>query len=324
MSRSNWLYVIALGGCLALGAGAITLFLPWANHQYCKAPGAQDRPAPGKDSVGGVSPKPTSFERVASALEAIGQATDPPDKTQREISDLAAQQDMSCWAFWMMAASFAQVFVGVFGTIALVFTILQGRKALGIGQDSVVATRESTAVTLAKDRAFVFVDDIVFERDPDTTGLGARIVWKNGGATPTKAFRSYVNINYWVYPLPKQFEYQDIGQAPIQRALVGPQATMKSGLLPIDSQYADVAYQRSQKGRSHGACLLIWGWCEYNDVFAGTKRHRTEFCREVIISNPGNPDILGIGALHFPTTKYNNTDDECLKPLQTNPPHDGS
>ena len=233
---------------------------------------------------------------------------------------------MACWAFWMVLATIGQGFVGTVGLIALIATLDQGREALGIGQDSVEATRDSNAITVAKDRAFVFVDDIVIE--PAKNGsYQAQVIWKNAGTTPTKAFRAHVNINLWIFPLPPQFDWQDYGSVQ-ERALVAPQGRLPSGVLPIETSWAVIAHKNTLTAHPKSASILIWGWCEYNDVFPGTNRHRTEFCREIyFIEDPNLVDTnmwFSGNYRTFPTTKYNNTDDECLKQLKTSPPHDGS
>jgi hypothetical protein len=39
--------------------------------------------------------------------------------------------------------------------------------------------------------------------------------------------------------------------------------------------------------------LFIWGWAEYSDVFKDTSLHRTEFCREVLITSMGKDEATG-------------------------------
>ncbi len=326
MSRSYWLPIVALAGFLVLAA--IGLIGLTHHDEACKSPGPKERPsytegAPSENTSG-----IDVFERMARSLEGIERATDTPDKTEREIADLDAQRDMACWAFWMVFVSCFQAIVALGGTFALVVTIRQGQKALGIGQDSVAATRESTAVTVAKDRAFVFVEDIVFEQVTNkertkVLSFTANVIFKNGGPTPTKNFRCFVNTNLWVFPYPKEFTHQDFGNGRA-RAVIGPGETLQSGTLKLEYGWVMSAHQRGNDPDRPKESLLVWGWCEYDDVFPGTPRHRTEFCREVIINNYPGDVRDDLGARHYPVTNYNNTDDECLKPLQTNPPHDGS
>lgn len=327
MFNRYWLHILAVGGCLAVGAYLFWAFVrPVTNEQYCKAPTSKDYPKEAKQAPQDGAGNLAVLERLARSVESISAQTDPIDKTERELSDLAAQQDMSCWGFWMMTASFAQVLVGIGGIGVVIVTIRQSRRALGIGQRSLKEARYASQVVVSKDRAFVFVDDILLEqitnKERDAVlSFSATVVWKNSGTTPTKAFRSYVNTNLWVFPLPPEFTHQDFGTAQA-RAVIPPQASLPSGALLIEYGWGVTAARRDNQPRS--GVLMIWGWCEYNDVFPGTPRHRTEFCRQVIINNDPTVVTKDLGVRHFPVTDYNSHDDECLKPILTNPIHDES
>ena len=37
--------------------------------------------------------------------------------------------------------------------------------------------------------------------------------------------------------------------------------------------------------------VLIWGWAEYDEVFSDAKRHRTEFCYQLVVT--GSPAAMG-------------------------------
>jgi hypothetical protein len=263
---------------------------------------------------------PSVFDSIAASVEGIHQSLRDPANDARDDADLKAQQGMEKWARKLFGVSVLQAIIGLGGTIALIFTIRQGRRSLDIGRGSLEAAKQSTHVTVARDRAFVFVDDIVFELRGST--IVARVKWKNGGTTPTKGFRTHVSTNYFVLPRPDQFTFQDYGKAVYTRALVGPQSIIESGPLPIDPEGARIAERRHRDGDRVAACTLIWGWCEYNDVFPGTPRHRTEFCREVILAD-ANQNIGRMGIRTFPVFEFNNTDDECLHPIKTVPEKDG-
>lgn len=185
MSRSYWLPIIALGGCLGLG---FAFFLPWSNNEYCKAPSAQDRPTTAQQDIKPKSTPAGFSERVARSVEAISQANDPQDKTEREISDLAAQQDMACWAFWMMLGTFAQVFVGMAGIAAVVASIVQGRRALKIGMVSNKAARAAVRVSqnTAKRELRAYLSPAIIKDDPFVWGenLGLILAITNYGSTP--------------------------------------------------------------------------------------------------------------------------------------------
>jgi hypothetical protein len=55
----------------------------------------------------------------------------------------------------------------------------------------------------------------------------------------------------------------------------------------------------------------LWGWAEYNDIFEGTPRHRTEFCADVLVSPDQKAADFGITLAVCP--KYNGADDEAMK-----------
>lgn len=264
-------------------------------------------------------------ERVARAVETIAAEQASEDSARREARDLKAQEDMADWAFWMVLVSTFQSFIAIGGTFALIVTIRQGRKALGIGRKSVDAAKQSTAVTVAKDRAFVFMDGIEIQQITNkertkVLSYSFAVRLKNSGATPTKSMRFWVSCQTLIKDTPEKIDFIDYGRhekSEFGRATLGPQDTILAGAMPLTYQEAMSLY-RERSG------FYIWGWVEYGDVFKDTPRHRTEFCHEMIINN--DPAVLGgsLGERHAPVTKYNNIDDECLKPIQTNPPHDGT
>ncbi len=53
------------------------------------------------------------------------------------------------------------------------------------------------------------------------------------------------------------------------------------------------------------------GWAEYDDVFSGTKRHRTEFCHELIVG--GNPAAGKATITLSVYPRFNGMDEECLR-----------
>jgi hypothetical protein len=55
---------------------------------------------------------------------------------------------------------------------------------------------------------------------------------------------------------------------------------------------------------------FFWGWVAYRDVFPGTKRHLTEFCRELgfVGYRPSNQNV----SLSFDSCRHHNcTDESC-------------
>jgi hypothetical protein len=177
-------------------------------------------------------------------------------------------------------------------------------------RDQVKLSREALIST---ERAFVFAQNVesFWTADKATETIikwTFFVVWKNSGKTPTRKMAS--NINSWIGvdagPLPVDFDFPDYGGA--QRNMIGP-ATIMHG------DRVDISVDQLQKIRAGTAHAYLWGWAEYSDVFAGTDRHRSEFCFEIIVT--GNPSYkegrFGF-ALHGP---FNGYDEDCYRKPQS-------
>jgi hypothetical protein len=191
-------------------------------------------------------------------------------------------------------------------------------------QDSIEVSRRAAiatenAFTLTQ-RAFVFVRDARIDIFKDQNGtisyFASRIVWENSGDTPTKNLRTHFNVVLFPTVLPDNFAFPDLNPSggilllsTTVATLIGPKAsstTMAIHILP--DHLKDV-----RDGKRH---LYVYGWAEYNDIFPGTKRHRTEFCHKWLISG----DITAPEKFHANFTwynRYNGADEDCIKPLQT-------
>lgn len=66
--------------------------------------------------------------------------------------------------------------------------------------------------------------------------------------------------------------------------------------------------------------LYFYGWCEYDDVFQGTSRHRTEFCLKLVPIQRLSDAVEGakrsaVTLRYHP--EHNGADNDCLKPIKT-------
>ena len=67
--------------------------------------------------------------------------------------------------------------------------------------------------------------------------------------------------------------------------------------------------QKISAGQKWG---YIYGWIEYNDVFPNTSRHRTEWCLQItVVGDITNSQAAPLLFMNY--SKYNGTDDECLR-----------
>jgi hypothetical protein len=99
------------------------------------------------------------------------------------------------------------------------------------------------------------------------------------------------------------FDFPDFSGDHTIGMLIGPHSTVNA--LPLEIGAGDLEEVIARRGH-----LYVWGWAEYNDVFADTPRHRTEFCNEVVISR----DPARVIAVNFAVyKKYNGADEDCVK-----------
>ncbi len=151
------------------------------------------------------------------------------------------------------------------------------------------------------ERAFVFLNSF----EVHLLGNIVRVMpkWENSGPTRTKDMRSRVSWKFFPGAPPSDFPYPDLdgmGQpdtSPEERpAFVGPKSMTFA--FPLDIPIVLIEHVRDKQGQ-----ILVWGWTEYNDVFDGTLRHRTEFCNELAVLGfkIANADQAAISAaISFP------------------------
>jgi hypothetical protein len=161
---------------------------------------------------------------------------------------------------------------------------------------------------IATNRAFVFVKDCnVSPVDGGSTGSmwNVDFLLENTGNTPTK--KMIAPIVWMAFPvkIPDDFYLADINPKEKKNfKLIGPRQVITASAeeLPV-GVLVDA---------SHGAHrILAWGWAEYNDVFKGMPRHRTEFCFEIKVA----PDFSKRGKYAVEPVlyhKHNGADEECL------------
>ena len=178
-----------------------------------------------------------------------------------------------------------------------------------------LATREQIRANRAQERAFVFPKDIqIIEQQlaatEKTVSYAIAIQWRNSGSTPTRNMFARVSLDFFPKPMDDDFAFPDIGDDKTARLMLGPGAELDSVPLQI---YPDI-FTLLQKG--HAAHGYLWGWAEYNDIYRGTPRHRTEFCYKLRMTGDfANLEKVSFGySLHH---KHNGADEECMKPLTT-------
>jgi hypothetical protein len=101
---------------------------------------------------------------------------------------------------------------------------------------------------------------------------------------------------------------------PDVHVLIAPGGIIESAILPVQLEQMDNILAGTQY-------LYVWGWAEYDDVFAGTSRHRTEFCFRWTVG--GNVrDAKKVSTRYNIHERHNGADEECEFPLVTVSPRD--
>jgi hypothetical protein len=115
---------------------------------------------------------------------AIASNPEPEDAPERERRDLAAQESMSVWAFWMTFLSAGQLVLSGLGLVALLITIGQGREALKRARK---ANRITRTLGRAQIKAYLSLSSIVPKLDETKNFLTISWNIKNAGGTPAKS-----------------------------------------------------------------------------------------------------------------------------------------
>jgi len=183
-------------------------------------------------------------------------------------------------------------------------------KSVSIARESADAANRSAKVAektlIIGKRAFVFTDEIRAVSIPSEPGLAAKwritAILKNAGETPTQKMMMNINWKHFKEEIPEDFNFPDASQPPVY-GFIGPKSF-------IHSCHVDIPIPLIEKAAFVGDHkIYIWGWVDYNDVFEGTPRRRTEFCYEILSESVPEKALIGF-RLH---RKYNGADDECYR-----------
>ncbi len=182
------------------------------------------------------------------------------------------------------------------------FNAAQSRKM----QSSIAAANRSAAAAedalIKLQRAFVLLRDLSTEVDKNSGGVIQAVKftarWENSGSSPTKWFLMRINLAY--FDPNKEPIFVDQGEWPSNHSVIGPRALANA--LSISTPNIDL---RSVVDGTRN--LFVWGWAEYDDIFVGTPRHRTEFCFQVLIQDDGTKTSITTRQ----HSQHNGADEEC-------------
>lgn len=209
------------------------------------------------------------------------------------------------------ASDLALLACAVFLLLGGIFQGLWMRGALQAAKKSAALADEAL---MSAQRPYVFLKEIQVSltKNPINEEIQTctlQPLWENTGLTPTRNGRSHVSWKYFERSVPADFDFSDfddlgnriLSYDAYRPLIVGPKSTALSPVINIEPSI--LRQVRDLQGK-----LLIWGWVEYDEIFPGAKRHRTEFCHQVAVS--GSPaSHVGFSQYHM----HNGVDGECMK-----------
>lgn len=134
----------------------------------------------------------------------------------------------------------------------------------------------------------------------------------NSGKTWTKNGIAHMSWGITREPINDQFTFPNYGVIPGE-IFIPPASTVTLGPLFIPHRHI----KEAMEGRAY---LYVWGWCEYDDIFEDTPRHRTEICYFLrpIQRHSDRDDGMHRALMAFTNHhRHNGADDDCMKPIET-------
>lgn len=149
MSKRNWGVRTAVVGALialsvvSLGTGAYFGALNAPHYGYQSAHPSYRGPQPEQSSVSQIDRDRAGLPYFA---ERIASGPDPEDGSEREKRDLAAQESMSVWAFWLLLVSSIGAAATIIGTVFLLWQIMLTREAVKDTGDATKAMEDANRI----------------------------------------------------------------------------------------------------------------------------------------------------------------------------------
>lgn len=261
---------IALSGIaifvLALGVGAYFGALNLNQYGFQSAPTANGRQNAKME-------QPSQLDRDRAGLpyfaERIASGSDPADGTEREMRELASQEAMAVWAFWMLVASVFGVATTLAGTVLIWRQIVLTRRAV---EDTSIATKAMVRQNdLAEEalqrqmRAYVGVERMQFFQ----MSKGARPIFKatftNFGQSFAHDLRTSIQIGPVILSEIDSAPAPDYPTLDYPVSSLAPSASIETSTVIEDKSNWDGVWDGFNAGR---VGFLVKGAVTYIDEFA--------------------------------------------------------
>lgn len=200
MLSRNWLFLIALGGCLA--------FLQvWSQSPKgeCEEPRAQNEQGRGFECA------ENFLQRVRRTFDPIGRPSARPESEQatqentpyKDAEDLKAQIAMADYGFGILVVTGAQLLIGLLTLAGLGWTIFETRRTANASVLAANAARESAEALPKLERAYIFEN--VRNRITTFTKPLQRVATDKGPITSTEMAVEFSLTNHGKTPAVVRF-----------------------------------------------------------------------------------------------------------------------
>ena len=219
--------------------------------------------------------------------------------------------DNSVWWFQCFVVIFTGVLaiVGVFQIILFFSTLKATQKAANAANESASLQKEAMINT---QRAFVFLQgmdpSIHLNQDqiPDQFVIRPQII--NSGKTPAINSWGFAYRQIFDRTIPDEKIIPNMPTPPVGRNItfIGPSTISNANDIIITPQEALATWKKEIR-------IFIWLIIEYNDMFANTLLHHTNYCFEVLLTDDPSKPIVNLNRridfFRFKTfSKYNSAD----------------
>jgi hypothetical protein len=124
------------------------------------------------------------------------------------------------------------------------------------------------------------------------------VKWENTGSTPAKRMYGRSSFEPTVKPLPRGFDFPDLGVVNQGEGVLAPK-----GIATTTLTIPTFVLNAVKGGDQH---LYIWGWSTYHDAFKDTPVRLTEYCVEIT-------EFIASGDLSNPSVDYNLIPVTCVE-----------
>lgn len=229
-----------------------------------------------------------SLPEMAGIPEPIERAiaNPAPDSGQdHEQRDLAAQEAMSVWGFWMALAAMGTLVVTSGGTLLIWQQVRLTRKAVEDTGEATEAMREQNKI--AKDTAKRQLRAYITASDPKASGLKAgeipqiEVKLVNSGQTPARITKFHMFTGFGSLQFDTSPETMPIEEGPTSRSQLGAGDRFTTDCKTLGPLDEDAAFYAERD-----LYLYSWGYMFYEDIFE--EEHRTYFR---VMSRDGTAEI---------------------------------